>query len=86
MLLSKTLCGLQIKTWRRIAAELKKTAMDSRADCECYFQGRKCMRMWVRLGNIVCLDIFGVVVLGRKRTANKMSSHLSCEQSVGSAL
>lgn len=60
--------------------------MDNGADCECYFQGRKCMRMWVRLHNIVCLDIFGVVGLGRNRTANKMSSHLSCEQSFGSGL
>lgn len=42
--------------------------------------------MWVRLHNIVCLDIFGVVGLGRNRTANKMSSHLSCEQSFGSGL
>jgi len=51
-----------------------------------YFQGRECVRMWVRLDNIVCLDVYGVVGLGRKRTANKMSSHLSCEQSFGSAL
>lgn len=42
--------------------------------------------MWVRLDNIVCLDIFGVVALGRKRAADKMSSHLTCEQSLGSAL
>ncbi len=56
------------------------------ADCECYFQGHKGMWMQARLDNIVCLDIFGVVALGRKSAADKMSSHLTCEQSFGSAL
>lgn len=78
LILSKPLANKILA--RGITAESKKAAVGNNgADCECYFQGCKCIILSVWIDS-------SVVDLGNNRAADKMSSHLTCEQSVGSAL